>query len=246
MKRVLVISDNPDLAEALAHLINVQSLLLIAKFDYRYSKVNSLPEPMVKYGYTPIDLKNSETIAWVVSSFDLVISIHCKQIFPTEVVAKVCCINVHPGFNPHNRGWYPQVFSIINKKPIGATIHIMNQEIDAGPIIAQQQVEVSASDTSLSLYEKVRKVEISLLNENIVNILRGNISCSETPKLGNYNSVSNFKNLCHLDLAAVGTLQEHIDLLRALSHGEFKNAYFIDEGGLKIYVNVQLTPAEDK
>ena len=44
------------------------------------------------------------------------ISAHCKQIFPAKLVENVRCYNIHPGYNPYNRGWFPQVFSIINKK----------------------------------------------------------------------------------------------------------------------------------
>ena len=33
---------------------------------------------------------------------------------------------------------------------------------------------------------------------------------------------------------------EHIDLLRALSHGDFKNAYFLDNKNEKIRVKIEL------
>ena len=55
--------------------------------------------------------------------YDLFLSLHCKQLFPQALVDSRRCINVHPGFNPYNRGWYPQVFSILNKYPAGVTIH---------------------------------------------------------------------------------------------------------------------------
>lgn len=243
MKRVLVISDNPKLAGVLAQLIDEQSLLAIANFEFRYSVVNKLPDSMKILGYTPIDIKSQGTIKWVITSFDLILSIHCKQIFPLEVVSNVCCVNVHPGFNPYNRGWYPQVFSILNKTAIGATIHLMNKEIDAGPIIAQRQVSVNSCDTSLSLYDRVQDAEIFLLKRHIRDIVNCNFEYSDPPMAGNYNSVGDFKALCHLDLDSIGSLREHIDLLRALSHGDFRNAYFIDECGQKIFVKMQLVSA---
>ena len=246
MKRVLVISDNPRLAGVLAQLVDEQSLLAIANFEYRYSAANKLPQSMLELGYTPIDLKDADTIECVVKNFDLILSIHCKQIFPLKVVSNICCINVHPGLNPYNRGWYPQVFSIINKMAIGATIHLMNENVDAGPIIAQQQVDINSCDTSLSLYERVQDAEIYLLKQHIRSIVNGDFGYSELPTIGNYNSAADFKRLCHLDLGAVGTLREHIDLMRALSHGDFMNAYFIDECGQKIFVKIQLMLAVSK
>ena len=189
MKRVLVISDNPKLAGVLAQLIDEQSLLAIANFEFRYSAVNKLPDSMLQLGYTPIDIKSQGTIKWVITSFDLILSIHCKQIFPLEVVSNICCVNVHPGFNPYNRGWYPQVFSIINKMAIGATIHLMNEEVDAGPIIGQRQVNVNSCDTSLSLYEKVQDAEIYLLKKYIRDIVMVILKILNRRWLGNYNSI---------------------------------------------------------
>ena len=64
--------------------------------------------------------------------------------------------------------------------------------------------------------------------------------------LGNYNSIDDFRKLCHLDLDNLATLREHIDLLRALSHGKFRNGYFIDERGQKIFIKIELMLAESE
>ncbi len=100
-----------------------------------------------------IDVKKDT--ARIAANFDLVISIHCLQLFPKNLVNSVRCINIHPGYNPINRGWYPQVFSIINNLPIGATIHEMDEELDHGPIIARKMVQKFDWDTSLTLYDRV-------------------------------------------------------------------------------------------
>jgi hypothetical protein len=47
--------------------------------------------------------------------------------------------------------------------------------------------------------------------------------------------------LCELNLGSVAPLGEHIDLLRALSHGDYRNAFFIDsESGKKIYISIKM------
>ena len=244
MKRILVISDNPSLADELAKVIDEQSILETSKFVYRYSSINKSPEKMIGLGYLPIDIKDPINISWALTNFDLVLSLHCKQVFPKEIVSKICSINIHPGLNSHNRGWYPQVFSIINKMPAGATIHVMTEDIDAGPVIAQKQVEIQPHDTSLSLYEKIQDAEVSLLKEYLRKIVSFDWQASDVISSGNYNSVQDFKSLCCLDLDSVASLGEHIDLLRALTHPPFKNAYFIDPFGHKVYVNIQLQVSE--
>ena len=86
----------------------------------------------------------------IARSFDLIVSYHCRQLFPNEVVKNVRCVNIHPGFNPYNRGWYPGVFSISNGLPIGATIHEIDELIDNGPIIVQKQVDVLPEDATIT------------------------------------------------------------------------------------------------
>jgi methionyl-tRNA formyltransferase len=104
-------------------------------------------------------LQDSFTIKNIIQKFDIVFSIHCQKIFPTILVEEVKCINLHPGYNPENKGWYPQVFSILNGKKFGATLHEMDSEIDGGPIIAQEQINIEFKDTSYTAYQKVLKLE---------------------------------------------------------------------------------------
>ncbi|WP_351189660.1 dTDP-4-amino-4,6-dideoxyglucose formyltransferase [Shewanella sp. TB4-MNA-CIBAN-0142] len=176
----------------------------------------------------------------VIDEYDLVISCHCKKIFPKKLVTKLRCINIHPGLNPYNRGWYPQVFAINNKKPHGATIHVMDEAIDHGDIIVQSKVNILSYDTSLSVYEKVVESEIELFDKEFDSIIDNSYIASPMEDEGNYNGISDFKNLCKLDLSNVGTLGEHIDLLRSLTHGTYKNGYFIDSEGEKILISISL------
>lgn len=201
---------------------------------------NKSPGGMVELGAEPVDIKDSKSVLKSIELYDLIISLHCKQRFPDELVSSVECINIHPGFNPYNRGWYPQVFSIINKKQAGATIHLMDEEIDHGEIIDQMKVDVKKSDTSLDVYERVLRAEKKLIKKNLARLINGDFSTERPEVEGNYNSLDDFRSLCQLDLGNVATLSEHVDMLRALSHGKFKNAFFYDENGKKIFIRLSL------
>lgn len=240
MKRILVISDNPFLTSFFINECKVQEVTLEANIKYHYTKVNLNPSEMIRLGATAIDVKDPSFLKGVEDSCDLIISIHCKQIFPSKLVDLIPCINIHPGLNPHNRGWYPQVFSIINKKPIGATVHLMDKEVDHGPIIDQIEITADAVDTSSELYEKIVEAEKLLISKNLKNFMSGEFDSKLPFFNGNYNSISDFRSLCFLDLDAEGTLRSHIDLLRALTHKNFKNAYYIDEQGRKVFIRISL------
>jgi methionyl-tRNA formyltransferase len=183
----------------------------------------------------------NEEILWILNNFTLVISVHCFQFFPKELVNKIRCINIHPGYNPINRGWYPQVFSIINDLPIGATIHEMDEKLDNGPIIARQFVNKEIDDTSYSLYHKVLDTEINLFAENFNNIINNLYEKISPEGSGNFFSKRNFVDLCQLDLNKTGTFNDFYNLLRALSHDKYRNAFFIDKNGRKVYLKLDVS-----
>ena len=239
MKKVLVISDNVDLVTCFM-AVSKEIPLGHVKFDYRYSSINKNPENLLKLGLSVINVKSADVVREIVSSYDVVFSAHCKQIFPADLVGGVRCINVHPGLNPYNRGWYPQVFSIINKKPVGCTIHLMDEEVDHGDIIHQQEVQVHEWDTSLDVYQRVINAEKSAIKENLLKWIDGEYHVTKMNDEGNYNGIKEYNSLLELDLDSVGSLGEHIDHLRALTHGDFKNAYFISDDSKKVYVRIQL------
>lgn len=240
MKNILVVSDNFRLTKYFQDECDSQNLRGVANFFYRYSSSNKSPSAMIELGAAAIDMKNSSDVTYAKENFDLILSLHCKQIFPSDLVSSVTCINVHPGFNPHNRGWYPQVFSIINCNPVGATIHLMDEHVDHGAILAQREVCISQGDTSFDVYEKVFIAEKDLLKENLLDIINNDFSVKSAVCEGNFNSLQDFRELCRLDMESIGSLGDHIKLLRALSHAEFKNAYFLSDEGKKIFVRVLL------
>lgn len=240
-RKVLIFSDNALLCSKFVKLCGELQL------DLDYFEFASSPNSKLDVGDLPPQ-KSIEEISmkkdWkgLVDRFDLIISIHCKQIFPSALLQEVKCINVHPGFNPFNRGWYPQVFSILNKKPAGATIHEIDDQLDHGNIIAQKQLKIKSSDTSGSAYNKILDLEITLLRNHLIPIMENNYQTIKPENEGNLNYKSDFNALLELDLSKTQTIGETIDLLRALTHEKYKNAYFIDaETGEKVYVSINFS-----
>ena len=107
-------------------------------------------------------------------------------------------------------------------------------------------VAIDSWDTSLDVYNKVLNVELALLRENLVALLYNNVIASPAEEEGNYNSIDDFKKLTNLNLAERLTMGEAIDKLRALTHGDFKNAYFVDGAtSKKVFVHIKLEVKND-
>ncbi|MDB4733820.1 dTDP-4-amino-4,6-dideoxyglucose formyltransferase [Planctomycetota bacterium] len=245
-RNILIISDNPYLTKELLKIIDD---LKIDDLKVFLGCSPTSPEMMVegKFPLSVIPYKVKQVGAELAERHDMVISIHCKQLFPPELVNGTKCLNVHPGLNPYNRGWYPQVFAIMNGMPHGATIHEIDVELDHGPIIDQKEVKISADDTSLVVYKRVLEAELELLRTNLKDILNGSYTTSQPENEGNLNMIKDFRELLELDLDEQGTMQHFINKFRALTHGKYKNAYFTDpETGDKIYVSINLERRKDE
>lgn len=159
----------------------------------------------------------------IIDNYELVFSLHCKTIFPKILTSSVRCVNIHPGFNPYNRGIFPHVFSIVNGLPAGVTIHEMTDEIDLGPCIAQVEVKVKDCDTSGSLYARIIDCEMELLDYMLPSIIENKYKPFNYFDKGNYNSMEDFKKLC--DFGNAEHLKYIFDRMRALSHPGYMNAH---------------------
>lgn len=162
----------------------------------------------------------------ITNNYDLVFSLHCKKIFPKVLIDAIRCINIHPGFNPYNRGIFPHVFSIINGLPAGVTIHEMTDEIDLGPWICQYQVEVKDNDTSGSLYSRIIDMEMWALDYWLDSLIANDYETFTEPTEGNYNSMADFKSLCNFDAFSENSFEKFFNLMRALSHPGYMNAHY--------------------
>ncbi|MBQ9591382.1 MAG: hypothetical protein IJR32_00905 [Paludibacteraceae bacterium] len=65
-----------------------------------------------------------------------------KPIVPKKVLESNVCINVHYSLLPQYRGLHSTVWAILNDEEyLGATIHLMDEFIDNGPILYQYKVK---------------------------------------------------------------------------------------------------------
>ena len=236
--KVCVVTDNLYIYERCADLLRRKPQ--DAEFYFYYATWNyAFREKFGENGgMRPIKLREQGDEFF--NAYDLFISLHCKQLFPDKMVTEHTCINVHPGLNPYNRGWFPQVFGIMNHMPIGVTIHKMDTELDHGPILYQRELTLGADETSKDVYERILATEMELMEEHLEDILTGNYTLTPMSGEGNINYKQDFDALCEIDRDKPATYGEVIDFLRAMTHQPYKNAYFYDADGKKVYVGIEL------
>ena len=83
-------------------------------------------------------------------------------------------LNIHPSLLPKYPGLHPQQQALDDGARVsGATVHFVNKELDAGPVVLQQQVPVLDDDTADTLAERILAVEHQLYPRAIDKVLSG-------------------------------------------------------------------------
>jgi formyltetrahydrofolate deformylase len=131
----------------------------------------SLPE-VVPFHYLPIGKDNKpqqeQQIKCVIEETraDLIVLARYMQILSMDMCKFLAgrCINIHHSFLPGFKGAkpYSQAFDR-GVKMIGATAHYVTEDLDEGPIVAQDTEPVSHTDSAETLASKGRDIERRVL-----------------------------------------------------------------------------------
>ena len=86
-------------------------------------------------------------------------------------------LNTHPALLPAFPGWHAVADALdYGVKVTGCTVHVATEDVDAGPILAQEAVEVRPDDTVESLHERIKAVERRLYVDTVREIVeRGSV-----------------------------------------------------------------------
>lgn len=80
-------------------------------------------------------------------------------------------VNIHPSLLPSFPGLNVQQQAIDHGVKIsGCTVHFVNEDLDAGPIILQRAVEVKDDDTADTLAERILEQELDAYVEAVIQI----------------------------------------------------------------------------
>ena len=123
---------------------------------------------------------------------ELIVLAGCLLTIPPEMIRRWPnrIINIHPALIPSfsGQGFYGlHVHEAALKRGVrisGATVHFVDDELDAGPIILQKAVEVMPDDTPETLQRRImEEAEWQILPKAIDLITRGLVSVDEAKKV---------------------------------------------------------------
>ncbi|MGH1525777.1 phosphoribosylglycinamide formyltransferase [Leifsonia sp. L25] len=117
---------------------------------------------------------------------DLVILSGFMRLLPPRVVDGLSphLINTHPAYLPE----FPGAHGVRDALAAGATqtgasLIVVDNGVDAGPVISQQRVPIVPGDTEASLHERIKPVERRLLIDAVLDIANGHIDLKELSRV---------------------------------------------------------------
>ena len=109
---------------------------------------------------------------------DVIVSLNTPQKLkgPLLALPPRGCINVHFGMLPRYRGILPIFHALMNgESAFGVTVHMMDEQLDNGDIVAQRAVPIGPDDDLESLYPKGFAAASVLLDEALQAIDSGTV-----------------------------------------------------------------------
>ncbi len=109
---------------------------------------------------------------------EIIVVVAYGKILPAQILRLPShgCINVHASLLPKYRGAAPIQWAIINgEKKTGITTMLMDEGLDTGNILLQEETEISYDDNAETLGNKLAEIGASLLIRTIKGIRSGYI-----------------------------------------------------------------------
>jgi len=109
---------------------------------------------------------------------DIIFVVAFGQILPSHILnsAKLYPLNVHFSLLPRYRGATPVNTAILNgDDETGTSIMIMDEGLDTGDVIYSDKCSIIPSDNATSLFEKLIKTSVDLIDRNWDDICSSNV-----------------------------------------------------------------------
>ena len=199
MNRIAIIGQSAFGAEVASEISKIE----IVKIVGIITPSNQDEDPLYQYGikeklnvmrFSKIKSKEAINIFFELK-VDLLVMAYVTDIVPLEIINNPSkgTIQYHPSLLPIHRGPSSINWAIINgDKKTGITIFWPDEGLDTGPILLQEEVEISDNDTTGSLYfNKLFPIGVNSIINSIKLVLK-----NEAPKIRQNENNATYESWC--------------------------------------------------
>jgi methionyl-tRNA formyltransferase len=167
----------------------------------KYALANKLPV------LQPLKLKDPDLLAQIQSLKPSLIVVVAFRMLPKTIweIPPYGTINLHASLLPRYRGAAPINWAIINGESMtGVTTFLIEEEIDTGKILMQQEVPVSETDNAKTLHDKLAAVGATLLIETVDRLMKKDLQATDQQSVLKNHAILHpapkiFRETCRID-----------------------------------------------
>lgn len=152
------------------------------KSDHAYEKIwsDSVADLAAEHGIDVV-LRNRPDDEELMSLLkeadpDLIVANNWRTWIPARIFEppRFGTLNVHDSLLPAYAGFSPIIWALLNNEPeVGVTAHLMDAELDAGPIVTQRSIPVGPRDTATDLFHRTVDLIAPVVAESLELIASG-------------------------------------------------------------------------
>lgn len=138
--------------------------------------------------FTPKSMKDAdEQAVFKALDLDVAVVVAYGQILPQVVLdaPRFGCVNVHASLLPRWRGAAPIHRAVMaGDEKTGVCIMQMEAGLDTGPVLTRAETDIAASDTTLSLHDRLAEMGGELIVESIEGLAAGKLQADPQAEEG--------------------------------------------------------------
>lgn len=157
---------------------------------------------------------------------DLIVSASYGQILRSGVlqIPSKGSINVHPSLLPRYRGPSPCYWAVKHREATtGVTVHFMNERIDAGDILLQEEVSIRPGESSRALERRLSPIGAELMLESIREVEKGTVESvkQDEGRASYFSFPKSSRHMGGTGSLSIGVVADCYDLLIAKHVNDF-------------------------
>lgn len=150
-------------------------------------------------------------------------------------------VNTHPSLLPYNRGKHYNFWALVEQAPFGVSLHMVEEGIDCGDVLAQQLIGYDWEDTGETLYEKALQATPALFAVSYPAIRDGRLKgVAQDLTKGSFHLAKELGPASRVELDATYRARDLLNLLRARTFPGYEGCSFVERGGEEFEVRIEI------
>lgn len=181
--------------------------------------------------------------------YRLGISVLFGHIIPKKIIEKfeVGIINLHPSLLPENRGASPIMWSILQGKPQGVTIHLIDEGLDTGPVLIQSKIKTSIDMNAGKIYNLCIQELFRLFVSNWELILNSKLlPIKQNQNDGSTHTVKSLDKLSIVEAHENSRIEDIIRRIQAFDQGKKRKLLFRENSGKTWKISIKLSEFKEE